>query len=102
MKNVQVIDGALNCVYDVFAVSDRDSRELFPGGTDIAFIDEVVARLGERRSGEILGKAWKRRCVKKDLMGLHGTLFYELEHKKSYYPTRRDVDAVNPNRSRLR
>jgi hypothetical protein len=35
-------------------------------------------------------------------MGIHGILFYELEYKKQYYPTRRDEEAVNPNGSRLR
>ena len=51
---------------------------VFPAGTDIAFIDEIEAN------------------------GIHGTLFYELDSKKAYYPTRKDEEAVNPDRSRLR
>ena len=35
-------------------------------------------------------------------MGMHGVLFYELDHKKQYYPTRRDEEAVNPDRTALR
>jgi len=35
-------------------------------------------------------------------MGIHGTLFYELDDKKQYYPTRRDEEAVNPDGSQLR
>jgi hypothetical protein len=40
--------------------------------------------------------------VKKDAMGIHGALFYELAEKYAYYPTRRDEEAVNPDGSRLR
>jgi hypothetical protein len=102
MKNVQIIDGAMNGVYDVFAVSDRDFRKLFPGDTDVAFIDEVFSRLGARRSGEILGRASKRRREKRTIVGLLGTLFYQLEKKKQFYRTRRDEEAANPDGSRLR
>jgi O-acetyl-ADP-ribose deacetylase (regulator of RNase III) len=31
-----------------------------------------------------------------------GLLFYELEHKKAYYPTRKDEEAVNPDGTGLR
>jgi hypothetical protein len=39
---------------------------------------------------------------KRDVVGIHGTLFYELEEKKVYYPSRRDEEAANPDGSRLR
>jgi hypothetical protein len=45
---------------------------------------------------------FKRRVAKKDAMGIHDLLFYELKPKKVYYPTRRDEEAVNPDGSRLR
>jgi len=35
-------------------------------------------------------------------MGRYGNLFYECDHKKVYYPTRRDEEAVNPDGSMLR
>ena len=34
--------------------------------------------------------------------GLHGLLFYGLDEKKRYYPSRRDEEAQNPDGSRLR
>jgi hypothetical protein len=43
-----------------------------------------------------------RRIAKKEAMGIHGLLFYELEDKKVYYPTRRDEEAINPDGTRLR
>jgi hypothetical protein len=32
MKNIMVIDGAENCVYDVFAAPDDDFALIFPEG----------------------------------------------------------------------
>ncbi len=43
MKNIQVIDGALNSVHDIFSVTDEEFSLIFPDGQDIAFIDEVMA-----------------------------------------------------------
>jgi hypothetical protein len=40
MKNIQVIDGAENCVYDIFAATDEEFSLIFPRGQDVAFIDE--------------------------------------------------------------
>jgi hypothetical protein len=102
MKNIQIFDGAQNAVYDIFAATDNEFSLIFPAGTDVAFIDEVY----QQHSGEALDAAfaaiWKRRLPKSQAMGIHGILFYQSEHKKVYYPTRRDEDAVNPNGSRLR
>lgn len=102
MKNIQVIDGANNCVYDVFAATDEEFALIFPDGQDIAFIDEVRERSSKEALSEALSRIWERRLRKCDAMGIHGILFYELEGKKKYYPTRRDEEAVNPNGSRLR
>ena len=41
MKNIQIIDGAINCVYDIFEATDDEFKLIFPAGQDIAFIDEV-------------------------------------------------------------
>ena len=102
MKNIQVIDGADNCVYDVFAATDEEFSLVFPVGEDIAFIDEVVDRVPSAMLDQAFNNIWTRRLVKSEVVGIHGLLFYELEKKKRYYPTRRDEDAQNPNGSRLR
>ncbi|QGZ65753.1 hypothetical protein FAZ98_25355 [Paraburkholderia acidisoli] len=102
MKNIQIIDGAVNCVYDLFAATEEQFALIFPGDTDIAFIDEVY----ERGDAVLLNAAfkaiWQRPVKKKAANGIHGTLFYELEQKKAYYPTRKDDEAINPNGSLLR
>lgn len=102
MKNIQVIDGALNAVYDIFQATDEEFSLIFPPGQDIAFIDEVMARGDRAELDRAFAKIWKRRIPKAQAMGIHGLLFYELDHKKRYYPTRRDEEAINHNGTRLR
>ena len=104
LKNIQVFDAAQNAVYDIFAATDEEFALIFPDGQDVAFIGEVIAASRRRRTklNDVLRNLWTRRLRKCDAMGIHGLLFYELDVKKQYYPTRRDEDAINPNGTRLR
>lgn len=102
MKNIQVIDGAQNCVYDIFAATEEEFSLIFMAGTDIAFIDEVYAREDEKILDAAFNHIWSRPIQKSQAQGIHGILFYELEGKKIYYPSRRDQDAINPDGLQLR
>jgi hypothetical protein len=102
MRNIQVIDGADNAVYDIFAASDDEFAIIFPAGQDVAFIDEVMAREPTAVLDRVFGAIWQRRVAKAEANGIHGLLFYEMDHKKQFYPTRRDEDAINPDGTRLR
>ena len=62
MKNIQVIDAALNCVYDIFAATDEEFAQIFPSSEDVAFI-EVYARGEQAKLDEVFR-----------LHGLAGTL----------------------------
>ncbi len=102
MKNIQIIDGADNAVFDIFAATEEEFSLIFVEGHDVAFIDEVMARGRQSGLGDVFDKIWARRVPKRDAMGIHGILFYGLDHKKQYYPTRKDEEACNPNGTRLR
>lgn len=102
MKNVQVIDGAVNCVYDVFALEDAEFDLLFPPGQDVAFIDEALARHPPGALEPLFERLWRNRVPKREVVGLHGLLFCDLEEKKPFYPQRVDELAINPNGSKLR
>lgn len=102
MKNIQIFDGADNAVYDVFAATDEEFALIFQDDTDVAFIDEVYQKQPSRILDAAFKEIWKRRVPKRQAMGIHGILFYECEHKKVYYPNRRDEEAINPDGSRLR
>ena len=102
MKNIQIIDGAQNCVYDIFSATDEEFALVFPQGTDIAFIDEVYGCGDTQLLDAAFKNIWHRRVKKSDAQGIHGIIFYELEVKKAYYPTRRDEEACNPGGYHLR
>jgi hypothetical protein len=102
MKNIQVIDGAQNCVYDIFAATEEEFFLIFPDETDIAFINEVYARENGNMLDVAFKNIWLRPIPKSQVQGIHGILFYDLEEKKIYYPGRRDQDAINPDGSLLR
>jgi hypothetical protein len=102
MKNIMIIDGAENCVYDVFAAPDDDFAIIFPEATDVAFIEDIERRPDADRVLEALNTLWSNRVPKSQVMGIHGTLFYQLYGKRKYYPTLRDEEAGNPDGSRLR
>lgn len=93
MPNVQVIDGADNCTYDVFWIGQDSFGEIFPGESqDVEFVDEFVERVGEQRASSILNELWKNPVEKKLVQGIHGTLFFELEKKKIFYPTKKESE----------
>ncbi len=102
MKNIQVIDDAENCVYDIFSATDEEFDLIFPTGTDIAFVDEVYDRESEKLLSHAFSEIWKRRIIKTDVVGIHGILFYGNEAKKEYYPNRTDEGACNPNGTKVR
>ena len=100
MKHIQVIDSADNAVYDVFEASNEDFALVFANGTDIAFAEDLDDSSTELRAA--FERIWAKRVPKAKVEGIHGTLFYGLSHKRRFYPTLRDEEAVNPAGSRLR
>jgi len=94
VKNIQVIDGADNCTYSLYAATDEEFEEIFPNGTDVEFIEDYFDRSGEARAIEITSNLWKRPINKSEAQGIHGTLFYQLTYKKRYYPTKKELEMV--------
>jgi len=102
MKNIQVIDGAENAVYDIFAAPDDVFDLIFPSGTDVAFIEDIAQRPDAEQVLKAIQTIWASRVRKSHAQGIHGLLFYQLVKKRQYYPTLRDEEAINPDGSRLR
>ncbi|MBV8564675.1 MAG: hypothetical protein JO273_04380 [Methylobacteriaceae bacterium] len=93
MKNIQVIDGADNCKYRVFAATESEFELIFPNGADLEFIEDFLDRVGEELGSEIMDAISTRPIEKEDVKGIHGTLFYELINvKKKFYPNKRFSD----------
>lgn len=93
MKNVQIIDDAVNATFSIFQTTDEDFAVIFPEGRDIELADELVERVGEEEASRILSLLWERPILKRDAMGVHGTLFYDADERREFLPqTRREVD----------
>lgn len=105
MKNIQVIDGADNCTFSLFQVTDQEFKLIFPEpGQDIEFGEDLLARISP--DSDILTAIWSRPVGKPDAMGLHGTLFYGFAAKRQRFPaTKREMDwdarALNPAQRRM-
>jgi len=61
MKNIQVIDGAENAVYDIFAAPDEVFALVLPAGTDIAFIEDIERRPNANEIFDALNAIWQHR-----------------------------------------
>ncbi len=102
MKNIQIIDAAINCVYDIFQISNDGFNLIFKEDADVAFIEDLEVSDDWVKIMPYLSEMWTRRIPKKDVNGIHGVLFYQLLEKKKYYPSLKDEEAMNPNGSSLR
>ncbi len=93
MKNVQIIDGAVNATFSVFQATEDEFAVIFPNGRDIEIADELVERVGEAEASRVLEPLWERPILKREAMGIHGTLFYDAEERREFLPpSRREVD----------
>ena len=93
MKNVQIIDGATNATFSVFQATESEFAAIFPDGRDMELVEDLFERLGEDDAAAVLTLLWERPILKRDAMGIHGTLFYDNEHRRHHIPsTKREVD----------
>ena len=80
--------------------TDEQFALLFPEeGQDIEFIEDVWERLSRKQWKRAFSGAWSRPVRKPDAQGIHGTLFYQLEYKKKFYPSKRESDVAGPPHS---
>jgi len=96
MKNIQIIDGADNATYSIFQASDEEFGAIFPlPGQDIEVIEDYVGRVGESEADRTLSKLWERPIHKRDVQGIHGTLYYDYKKKARHLPqSKREIDRA--------
>jgi hypothetical protein len=94
VKDIQIIDGADNATYSIFQATDDEFRTIFPQlGQDIEVVEDYVSRVGEDEARRTLSKMWERPIHKRDVQGIHGTLYYDYREKAKYLPeSKREVD----------
>jgi hypothetical protein len=86
MKNIQVIDGASNATFSIFQATKEEFASIFPDGREMEIADDVVERLGEDEAGRLFSALWTRPILKRDAVGVHGTLFYDADHRREFLP----------------
>jgi hypothetical protein len=97
MKNIQVINGALNCTFSLFQATDEEFALLFPGPQqDIQYVEDLVHLAEQSEINSALCRIWERPIRKSEAQGIHGTLFYQLERYKKWYREKRE-DAIEPS-----
>ena len=56
-------------------------------------IEDLIERLGEDEAGRVLNSIWRRPILKREALGIHGTLFYDNEDRRAHIPeSKREVD----------
>jgi len=96
LKNIQIIDGASNCTFSIFEATEQEFARLFPGaGQEIQFSDDLADLSEQAEVSAALKRIWERPIRKRDARGIHGTLFYNLDHYKRLYREKRE-DGVDP------
>lgn len=104
MKNVQIVDGASNATLSLFQATEDEFAAIFPNGRDMELVEDLIERLGEEEAGRVLEPLWSRPILKREAVGLHGTLFYDNEHRR-IPASKREVDwddhAINPAQREL-
>lgn len=99
MKTILVVDGADNCAYDCFLADEALFQAIFPGkDQDIEFIEDFLERETGNKSESSFAEMWNRPVRKKEIVGIDGILFYELLHKKEFYPNKQDSDLSKTGR----
>jgi hypothetical protein len=73
------------------------ASRLFPEPRqDIQYAEDLAHLLKQAEINAALRRIWERPIRKRDVAGIHGTLFYQLERYKAWYREKRE-DAVDPS-----
>lgn len=93
MKNILIIDGARNATFSVFQATDDEYSVIFPNDQDMELIEDLIQRIGDHEAGRFLASLWERPILKRDAMGIHGTLFFDNEFTRRIIPlSKREID----------
>lgn len=93
MRNIQIIANVENCTYSKFSISDDDYRIIFPEeGQGIEFNIDLEVRLNKKVLIELNKRILKIPIEKQSVSGIDGTVFYNLDEKRKYYPAKKEKE----------
>ena len=87
MKNVQIIDGAVNSVFEIYEIDDLSFKEIFTNDRDVVFMSEITKYIDCNNEESVLfwQKFYSNRKDKKSINGIHGTLHLEGSNCQKIY-----------------
>ncbi len=87
MKNIQIVDGAINCVYDIFGVCEEDFQIIFPNlNQNVEFGEDLEKRLDNSEMSEVDREEFNKRlwqCRVKKKMSKEFMGRFSISSKKS-------------------
>ena len=93
VRNIQIIDGAANATFSIFQATEDEFAVIFPDGRDLEIADDLIQRVGQDEANRVLTALWERPILKRDVAGIHGTLFYDADERREFMPSSmREVD----------
>lgn len=97
MKNIMVIDGAINCTFSIFQATENEFSLIFPGDSqEVQFNSNFWEMKNIEEIEEALNNIWGRPIRRRDANGIHGILFYELDKYRQAYRVLRE-DGMDPS-----
>jgi hypothetical protein len=95
LKNIQIIDDADNATFSVFQANDDEFNQIFPTGQDMEISEDFVHRVGEAQANVIFNAIWERPILKRDVNGIHGTLYFGRQSRRQHMPpSKREVELA--------
>ena len=94
LRNIQIVDGADNATFSLFQATDDEFNQIFPTiGQDMEISEDFVQRVGEAHANLIFNAIWERPILKRDVNGIHGTLYFNYQSRRRYIrASKREVD----------
>jgi hypothetical protein len=71
MKHVEIIDGALNSRFEIYAVSDEDFHQIF-GMKDEAYLEDLDTAL--QNDAAFWDRFYAQEVDRRTVVGIHGVL----------------------------
>lgn len=72
VKNVEIVDGALNSRFEIYAVDEDIFQRLFPDGTDEVYLEDLDE--GLQNDASFRDRFYVREVDRQTVQGIHGIL----------------------------
>lgn len=72
MKNIEIVDGALNSRFEIYAVEEAVFDKLFQLGKDEVYLEELSDKIQE--DAEFWDQVYSQEVERHSVQGIHGIL----------------------------